>query len=770
MSEDPLAASFGDPNAQPPTPKQTPKSIAFPSPVFETPKPYQGSFTEAGGLTPRFAEEYSVFNATPGNLRGTQGIFPDFAGATASAASSLGHKRILSAEGFAVEIAAHVNHASSKSSACLPPVDHAHQSISSPDQSIIRKSPSATISQSQLSPASCKTPTSSKRARRGTITETEPTEPTQVISPPPTARKGGRKLVPKPSMQHDQGFGHADFHDPSQQDMATFMGNVGDMFGYPMSAPAGTQPNFWDPSMSMGMDIDFATSGTLLFQPPTSSSHRHTGSFDWNSDIQLFQDPNAPPSSNQENLQPSGQERILAPKPPVPNPACTNVACHSIPAAYPATNTTSMDDDPFGISNASDAVNPGLLFSRPQSAAAGADLGSYAQSGSAEAAIAQRGKAQGADIRRSSSSRETKNNTEVPNRAIASSPVKASGRPGLGRSVSESQGKKLIRRGALPLLAPAAAKPASGSGLAASKSTTGRVSGRISPFKNQQRLTSLASIPETSPHSRPRTSVRLFIDAHGRARTETTMGGGGSSLMMARSRSSQDLATSRGGYCSSVECGEDSDTDDEPIIIPSRNSSFHTSFALPDPRKPVGSIFHSSRRSVSERSNSNSANEGESEAETVVNERPGKVGDATSELRKVVQDRQKRSLRLSSSRSQRLFNTTHLRNFPGGIISPTSLTESSYGPDNYGMRCVCNNSKADEGEGFMVQCESCEMWLHGQCINITRRTMPSVYICGFCANTPNMIRRRTRDSARDNALGIGTPVSPLANKLFRSFR
>ncbi|GAB0144626.1 hypothetical protein EsHS_00005093 [Epichloe bromicola] len=767
MSEDPLAASFGDPNAQPLTPKQTPKSIAFPSPVFETPKPYQGSFTEAGGLTPRFAEEYSVFNATPGNLRGTQGIFPDFAGATASATSSLGHKRILSAEGFAVEIAAHVNHASSNSSACLPLVDHAHRSISSPGQSIIQKSPSATISHSQLSPASCKTPTSSKRARRGTITETEPT---QVISPPPTARKGGRKLVPKPSMQHDQCFGHADFHDTSQQDMTAFIGNVGDMFGYPMSAPAGTQPNFWDPSMSMGMDIDFATSGTLLFQPPTTSSHRHTGSFDWNSDIQLFQDPNAPPSSNQENLQPSGQERTLAPKPPVRSSACTNVGCHSIPAAYPATNTTSMDDDPFGISNAIDAVNPGLLFSRPQSAATGADLGSYAQSSSAEAAIVQRGKAQGADIRRSSSSRETKNNTEVPDRlAIASSPVKASGRPGLGRSVSESRGKKLIKRGALPLLAPAAARPASGPGLPASKSTTGRVSGRTSPFKNQQRLTSLASIPETSPHSRPCTSVRLFIDAHGRARTETTMGGG-SSLMMARSRSSQDLPTSRGGYCSSVECGEDSDTDDEPIIIPSRNNSFHTSFALPDPRKPVGSIFHSSRRSVSERSNSNSANEGESEAETVVNERPGKVGDATSELRKVVQDRQKRSLRLSSSRSQRSFNTTHLRNFPGGIISPTSLTESSYGPDNNGMRCVCNNSKADEGEGFMVQCESCEMWLHGQCINITRRTMPSVYICGFCANTPNMIRRRTRDSERDNALGIGTAVSPLANKLFRSFR
>ncbi len=44
--------------------------------------------------------------------------------------------------------------------------------------------------------------------------------------------------------------------------------------------------------------------------------------------------------------------------------------------------------------------------------------------------------------------------------------------------------------------------------------------------------------------------------------------------------------------------------------------------------------------------------------------------------------------------------------------------------------------------------------------------MPKVYICGFCANTANMAGRR----ARDNALGIGGMVSPLANKSFRSFR
>ncbi|KAG6002863.1 hypothetical protein E4U21_002715 [Claviceps maximensis] len=769
MSEDSLAASFGNPNAQPLTPKQTPTSTAFPSPVFETPKPYQGSFPEGGGLTPRFAEEYSVFNATPGNLRGTQGIgtFPDFAAATGLATSSFGHKRLLSTGSFTIETGAHVDHFVSNSSAPPPPADPAHRAPPTPDPYTTQQSSSSSICRSQSGSASAKTPTSSKRARRGTISETEPT---QILSPPPTVRKEERTFAPKSSMQNDPHFGFAGFADSSQHEMTAFMDNVGDMFGYPVSVPANTQTNFWEPSMGMGMDLDFAASGNSLFQQPTLS-HRHTGSFDWNTELQLFQDSNVHPASNQENVQPSiGLSRIaLASKPSIPNPLFTNSVSHALPATHSTTHGTTMDDPFTGTTNANDAVDPGLLFSRPLSATVDADCGELVQSGSAEAAIFRSGKPQASDMMRSSSSREARSNARGRGRAIASSPVKSLGRPGLGRSVSEGRRKTPVRRGSLPLLAPAALRSASGPGFPVSNST-GRLSGRASPVKSVSRLRNLAPIPETSPHLlRPRISVRLFIDAHGRARTETTMGGGSTS--MGRSRSSQELTVGR-GYCSSVE-GEDSDdTDDEPIIIPSRHNSFNASFALPDPRKPVGSIFHLPARSMSERSNSNSVNEGESEAETLVDEKSGKVGDATSELRKVVQDRQNRSLRLGTSRRflQRPLNTTNLGNFPGGIISPTSLTESSYGPDSYGVRCVCNNSKKDDGEGFMVQCESCEMWLHGQCININRRTMPSVYICGFCANTPNTARRRAREYERDNALGIGINSSPLANKSIRSFR
>lgn len=54
--------SFGNPNAQPPTPTQTPTSGQFPSPTaFQTPR-NSSNFESRGGWTPTFAEEYSVSN------------------------------------------------------------------------------------------------------------------------------------------------------------------------------------------------------------------------------------------------------------------------------------------------------------------------------------------------------------------------------------------------------------------------------------------------------------------------------------------------------------------------------------------------------------------------------------------------------------------------------------------------------------------------------------------------------------------------------------
>ncbi len=66
--------------------------------------------------------------------------------------------------------------------------------------------------------------------------------------------------------------------------------------------------------------------------------------------------------------------------------------------------------------------------------------------------------------------------------------------------------------------------------------------------------------------------------------------------------------------------------------------------------------------------------------------------------------------------------------------------------------------------------ESCEMWLHGRCINVTKRTLPSVYVCAFCVNTPNMRSGLGRDHGRGSASASASASSPLAHKSFKSFR
>jgi len=60
--------------------------------------------------------------------------------------------------------------------------------------------------------------------------------------------------------------------------------------------------------------------------------------------------------------------------------------------------------------------------------------------------------------------------------------------------------------------------------------------------------------------------------------------------------------------------------------------------------------------------------------------------------------------------------------------------------------------------------ESCEMFVHGQCVNLTDQTMPAIYICAFCANTPNMRGGRIRDNGHISGARV---TSPLAHKSFK---
>ncbi|KAL0931746.1 PHD finger protein 20 [Colletotrichum truncatum] len=563
-------------------------------------------------------------------------------------------------------------------------------------------------------------------------------------------------------MQNDHGYGQPDFSGTPQQPNMAFV-TATDMFGYPMSAPATAPTSFWDTSADMsGMDIDFSF-GPSVFQ---TSTHRHMPSFDAS---QMFQETvPLPPANNQENAQLAKRSRPLAPK-----PLMSNVHSSSADISMASASFTASVDDPFGIVSPGAGVDPGLLFSRPSSSS-NMDTNIPVTQGSAQFALAAAAETQsrapmhGGDIRRSFSTRELAP-SKMPEPMSGSSPSKSHGRlNGLQRSVSENRGRRGLAKAALPTLAPAIQpRPQANTGPVVGPSRPlSRPSGRISPLKQQQsRLSSLTAIPESSS-PRTRTSVKFTIDSKGRARAETTMVVDEPRPSSTQARPVVREMPRREKSWDSED--DESSTDDEPIIIPSRNASF----ALPDPRRPTSaSMFHSSRRSVSEHSSSShgasiSHHDAESEAETVMNDAHGKGGDAASELRKLVESRQKRGPPAPGSQRSQRFVSGSFGNFQGGLMSPGALTETSLPSPSkatYNVRCVCRNGADRPGE-YMVQCESCEMWLHGSCIKISRRTLPTVYICAFCSNTPNMRGGRLRGNGP--VLG-SSGASPLARKSFR---
>jgi len=53
--------------------------------------------------------------------------------------------------------------------------------------------------------------------------------------------------------------------------------------------------------------------------------------------------------------------------------------------------------------------------------------------------------------------------------------------------------------------------------------------------------------------------------------------------------------------------------------------------------------------------------------------------------------------------------------------------------DLLGIRCVCNDNQK---HGLLVQCEKCNFWLHGICVNVPRVTKSRTFVCPYCSNHP----------------------------------
>lgn len=439
-----MLPSFGNPNAQPPTPTQTPTSVQFPnraSPTFQTPRNNSSSFEDRSGWTPQFAEEYSVFHSTPGRLTSQHTTFVDVSTPGRLTGTPLG-RPLSSAGDITDDIATHVHHLSPNPNA--PPVDPSSQLPAS----------IYSTAQSRFDDSSRKKVTPRKPRKR-----LEEAFSGQTATPPATASKGSRKLAPKlqtNNMQNDSQEGHyGSSQTPTHQANLMAFPSTSAEFFYPMSAPAtapvftNTKP-YWDTDTSMGgmgsMDLDFTTDDSGMFN---TSSHRVSNSFDWGRSNQMFQDTvNMPPRQPQQKTASaasnSKRQRPLAPKISVPEP--------QQPTSLPPFefNTSTASEDPFSAVTLDGAVDPGLLFSRHNSISMPSEFEDVSlpptrpvtshvplEPYSHQLREASRDRE---ELLRSRGSRDPSKGRRY-DRGTVSSPVRGSARPGLQRSVSDTRGK-----------------------------------------------------------------------------------------------------------------------------------------------------------------------------------------------------------------------------------------------------------------------------------------------------------------------------------------
>jgi len=711
---------LGNPNAQPPTPTQTPTSGVFSSPVFQTPRAEAPTFDNRTGWTPTFAEEYSVFNATPGRLTSTGTHFADISTPRPSTASSQKGPLSNTTE-LEAELASHVHH-SIQTNLPLPPVDPSRRLPSSPQDFSLHGTGSS-------DKKSLSTPRKPRRRLEEAFSR-------QTATPPQSAIKSSRKLAPKPqsrTMQADQEQPQISSGTPGLPNHLNFSTEPDDMFAYSMTAPA-TAPiytntkSFWDPDSSMSgmdMDLDFNAGSSAIFDP--GMSHRVSNSVDWARSNQMFQDTVNMQVFNEDIVQAPIRQRPIIAKDQMSS-ATPNISDSSF-----VFDGSTVSEDPFAVVASSGAVDPGLLFTFPDltsSNITGPELDppiqSYSQPSTSQIVRKpyqhqqRESMRDQEELRRSRSSKET-NTAARHEKTSFSSPAKKSGRPSLQRSASDSRTKlgPSRRPGQLSTIAP---RPSN------AEVRENPIRRRTSPLKHQSR-TSLSSIPESV--SGTRTALTFSIDANGRARTETKI------IVeepMMKRRPSSPMSDDWGSSQHS-----DSSTDEDPIILPSRN----TSFSLPPrrPDRPKLGHFDTSRQSVEGRRQSieepqrsfNASgtfsrkvqpDEQESEAETVLDDYDGS-GDATAALRKVMESRKQGAMHQGSSQhhfnpsssnrrtgasnitphknNQQYYNSTSSTNLSPTTVSDPDLATPSTDRESSrsdSTRCICNNR---DGDGFMIQ-------------------------------------------------------------------
>ncbi|KAF2194867.1 hypothetical protein K469DRAFT_546977 [Zopfia rhizophila CBS 207.26] len=699
-----------------PSPSSTPKSVTFPDSTFKTPK------TEAVPQS-HFLDAWSTPRV---NGHQTPAQTPSFAISTpVDRPSSSYSQKIRSPQ----DPEFHVNHFT-PNNLPLPPVDPSRRLSSSPGplsankaEGTLRPRPvSMDTSQMQTPP-----PTRDATSRRslGQSAGNEFATPATVISRTPGQVQGPDEL-----------FNQTPFGFPSLQftpDMMQFPSTG------PMSAPALPQSRlFWDQhsdSNSMDMDMPIAS------DPFGPTPHKIEGNLNW----QSFHTP-----SNQMNSQAFQALHGLSPSQPT-----------SFVSAEDRSNSR-----PNSFISTSVGVDPSMLFSF-SSPGPTASFNNPAQQMNIHFEGRQPYETQARDsLREKELAKKVKGQHSRTNTASSTASLENT-RPGLQRSNTDSGFRK--------------SRPSSMESKSSGSAAGHHIPRRSSPLKRQSGG-SLMSIPEIR---RPRT--RLVIDEDGRARTETVPVEDDIDIRRDACRDSQkDLRRQYPGLWNEDDTESE---EDEPVTLsrntsftlPQRRSSKHArtdsggldrsnSFKVP---RPSSGIFEKSSFDTLRPTSGKTADNqfrrfsmmdfptpfGDIK-ENEDQQMPDSPGDALGALKKVVEGRQKRIDRnsqntlkahnqrwaQSSAANQNAsphglydpysnsFNASPANTTDAGLTTP-STDRSSLSSDS--TRCVCNS--ADDGQP-MVQCESCNKWLHMRCVGLNTQNLPPVYVCVFCTGQTPIAR------------------------------
>ncbi|KAH6644587.1 hypothetical protein C7974DRAFT_23746 [Boeremia exigua] len=729
-----------------PSPSSTPKSATFPnSTPLKTPK------TEGAAHQTHFLDAW----ATPRvNGQHTPAQTPSYLLSTPSdRSSSLYSLKVRTPE----DPEFHVNYLA-PANLPLPPVEPQRRLSSSPDPNSLKRiglnregqRPLSGPVKMDFSQMQTPPPTRDATSRRNL----QQSVGNQSGTPATVIRRTSLQPVPTSDGMFNQTFGYADGV-PFSPSMMPFAN------AEPMSAPPMPQQRlFWDMTDNSHMDVDM--SGAL--DPFGPTPNKLQGNLSW----QTFHTPVA----EQMQAQFQSQNSLSSAEPMASFGASTvGESRSSQPASFVSTTT---------------GVDPSMLFSFTSPDDVTASFGNLPQP-AAFNPDRQPYETQMLDSKREKEKAKKSRSLHSRSNTNSSSGSVEENRPSLQRSNTDSGFQR-----ARPTMSERRSS--------ADTSAAHHIPRRSSPLKRAN-SGALKVIPEVM--RRPRT--RLIIDETGRARTETVPADEDEATPRETRRTSQ--TSMRHQYPALWEEGDTESDSDDPQPILSRN----TSFSIPQPQRRVSkhartesselakpNTFKMARPVSRTTSRASSGAFDKASFDSVRTTRPSSQnasrrismvdaptastfnsqaishdvlpdspGDALGALKKVVGSRQARIERASQNTLQAhnhrwaqastdsgTASTPHghgrydpFNNTFSGSPSTEGLTTPSTDRSSLSTestRCVCHGT--DEVQP-MVQCESCEKWLHMSCLGMRPSSLPTVYICVFCTGqTPLARGARVRGS------------------------